>query len=67
MRILRTRRKMQVNQNGKRRELPTISHSNTEKVAKKREMCLLMQGGGGETAALALTRIIQQHNPPNRA
>ena len=53
---------MQVDHNGKRRELPTINHSNTEKVAKKREMSLLMQGGGGETATLALTRIIQ-HNP----
>ena len=31
-------------------------HSNKEKVAKKREMCLLMQGGGGETATL-------QHSP----
>ena len=45
-----------MNHDGKRRELPIVIHSNREKVAKKREMCLLMQGGGGETATLALIK-----------
>ena len=56
MRILQTTRHMRVYHDEKPREIPTVRQSNREKVAKKREMCLLMQGGGGERAALALIK-----------